>query len=148
MALFDPNVNTSLSDVLGNRANLEAQQTQDAYAQKKKRLVAMEAHSGRLTSGVSDYPLADLATGNATDVADINSSLAGALGQIPAEGYLNDQELSRNYALAKLIGSLNKPDRLQSGLSGAASGAAAGSAAGPWGALAGGIGGGLYGAFG
>lgn len=148
MALFDPNTNLSLEDILGNKAKTEAAGIQDAQIQKKRRLVGQEAHSGRLMSGVSDYPLADLATSGASAEGDVYSGLAEALGQIPAEGYLNDKALERNYKLARLIGALNKKNGMESGLEGAGAGASAGSAFGPWGAAFGGVAGGLYGAFG
>lgn len=147
-AVFDPNKNLTLEDVLGNQAGYQKDQINDAAVQKKRRLVSSEAASGRLGSGVSNYPLADLASGNATDVSGVDTGLAEALGQIPAESYLNDNQLARNYELARLIGSLNKKNGTQSGLEGAAAGASAGSTFGPWGAVAGGIGGGLFGAFG
>lgn len=148
MALFDPNEVPTLASVLGNQANYQKAQISDAAVQKKRRLVSQEAASGRLGSGVSNYPLADLEAGTASELADVDTGLAGALGQIPAEGYLNDRQQARNYALAQLIGELNKRSGLESGLSGAAAGAGAGAAFGPWGSVVGGLGGGLFSAFG
>lgn len=148
MALFDPNANTTLESVLGNQAGYQKAQINDAAVQKKRRLVSSEAAGGRLRSGVSNYPLTDLASSTSSDLAGVDTGLAESLGQVPAEGYLNDQQLARNYALAQLIGQLNKKNGLQSGLEGAGAGASAGSAFGPWGAAAGGLAGGLYGAFG
>lgn len=148
MALFDPNTNLSLEDALGNQAKNKIAGIEDTGVQNKRRLVAQEAHSGRLMSGVSDYPLGDLAAGKASDESDVYTGLAQALGQVPAEGYLNDMNLKRDDDLAQLIGRLNKKNGVESGLAGAEAGAAAGSTFGPWGTVIGGVGGGLYGAFG
>ena len=146
--LFDPNVDPTLADVLGNQAQYKKNTITDQYVQNKRRLVGQQAAGGRLGSGVANYPLADFESGHGSDLAGVDTDLAAALGQIPAEDYLNQKNLQRNYALAQLVGSLNKKNGLQSGLAGAGAGAAAGSSFGPWGAAIGGVGGGLYGAFG
>lgn len=148
MSLFDANATPTLESALGGQADYQKEQINDAAVQKKRRLVGQEAANGRLGSGVSNYPLADLASGTASDLSGVDTGLASALGQIPAEGYLNDKQNERNYALARLIGELNKKSGLESGLAGAAAGAGAGAAFGPYGAVAGGLGGGLYSAFG
>lgn len=116
MALFGTTAPTSLEQVLGNQANSQVSGIEDAYAQKKKRLVSQEAHSGRLMSGVSDYPLADLSAAQAGDEGDVYANLAGALGQIPAEDQLNQDDYNHNLQLADLIGKLNRPSELQQAL--------------------------------
>lgn len=116
MGLFGTNAPTNLEQVLGQQADTQAAGLQDAAVQRKKRLVAQEAHSGRLMSGVSDYPLTDLATSEASGIGDVYSNLAGALGQIPAEDYLNQNQNQNNLNLAQLIGNLNKPSALQEAL--------------------------------
>lgn len=115
MALFGTE-STSLEKVLGDQANNQAGQIQDAYAQKRKRTVASEAHAGRLGSGVSDYTMGDLNAAEAGDVGDVYSGLASSLGAIPAEDYTNANSYNRNLQLAQLIGSLNKPSSLQEAL--------------------------------
>lgn len=123
MALFDPNTQLSLADILGSQANTQVSGVQDTYAQKKKRLVAQQAHSGQLLSGNADYALSDLATGQAGDEAGVYSGLAGALGQVPAEDWGNTQDNARKRRLAELIGNLNKPSSLQEALSALGQGA-------------------------
>lgn len=116
MPLFDPNTPMSLEDVLGNQAKLKSDQSQAASVQKKRRLVSREAATGRLGSGVSNYPLADLAVSDASGLGDIQGGLAGALGQIPGEDYLNTNENARKRRLAELMGDLNKPSDLEQAL--------------------------------
>lgn len=118
MALFGNDAPQSLEDVLGNQAKTAASGVQDQYAQARKRLVAKEAASGRLMGGVSDYPLADLAKEGAGAESDIYSSLASALGGVPAEDWANARQYGRNLSLAELIGSINKPSTLQEVLGG------------------------------
>lgn len=116
MALFDPNTNLSLSDVLTNQASRKVDQTNDAYVQKKKRLVSQLAANGQLMGGTANYALTDLATGNAGDQADVYANLAGALGQVPTEDYATTRENDRKRRLAELIGNLNKPSSLEEAL--------------------------------
>ena len=118
MALFDTAAPTNLEEVLGNQAKAKVASSEDAYTQARKKLVAKEAASGRLMSGVSAYPLADLAREGATAESDIYSSLASALGQIPAEDWENRKQYQRNLQLAELIGSMSKPSTLQEVMSG------------------------------
>lgn len=118
MALFDPNTNLSLEQILGNKANNQVAQTNDTYVQKKKRLVGQLAANGQLMGGTANYALTDLDTGHAGDEADIYSNLAGALGQIPAEDFGTTRENDRKRRLAELIGGLNKPSSLQEALAG------------------------------
>src|SRR5947199_2456210 len=102
MGLFDPDKPSSLSDILGRQADTQVANLQDQAIQRKKRLVSQEAHSGRLMSGVSAYPLGDLAASEAQGQGDVYSNLAGALGQIPSEDFLNQNEYQRKLQLAKL----------------------------------------------
>jgi hypothetical protein len=111
--LFDTGAPTSLQQALGDQADNAVAQTQDKYTQARKRLVGQQAASGRLMSGVADYPLADLAKEGAGAESDIYSSLASQLGSIPAEDTLNMNDYNRNLQLAQLIGSLQRPSSLQ-----------------------------------
>ncbi len=112
---FDPK---TLEDTLGQQAQAaSANQTQN-YIQQKKRTVADQAAGGRLMSGVSNYPLADLSTQNQGAQSGIQDSLANSLAGIPEEDWLNTQNFQRNKQLADLIGSLNKPSTLQEALGG------------------------------
>lgn len=112
MALFSDYTPTSLSDVLGQQAQAQTSQVQDQYTQQRKRLVAQQASSGRLMSGVSDYPLTDLDTGEASAESGIQSNLESALSGITSEDWLNSKQFKRQYDLANLIGSLQKPSTL------------------------------------
>jgi hypothetical protein len=111
--LFDTGAPTSLQQALGDQANQAVAQTTDAYTQARKRLVGQQAHSGRLMSGVADYPLTDLAKEGAGAESDIYSQLASSLGAIPAEDTLNQNDYNRNLQLAQLIAQLQKPSALQ-----------------------------------
>ena len=153
MALFDSGTPSSLADVLGNQANNAVAQTQDKYAQARKRKVAQLAHSGQLMGGTADYPLADLAAEGAGAESDIYSNLASALGEYPAEDMLNQNDYERNLSLAKLIGSMRKRSGgalggAMGGLQGAVSGVSAGSVGGVPGMIVGGAIGAGLGAYG
>lgn len=115
MALFDPNLN--LEQILGNQANTKSAGVQDQYAQKRRRLIGQQGASGRLGSGVSNYPLADLDAAEIGDQGDIYSSLAETLGQIPAGDWLGNNEYGRKMRLSKQIGDINKPSSLEEALS-------------------------------
>lgn len=115
MALFDT---TTLEQALGDQANNQVSQLQDAYAQKRKRLVSQQASQGRLMSGVADYPLTDLSNEEAGAESAVYSGLASSLASIPAEDWANSRDYQRNIELAKLIGEMNKPSTLQEALGG------------------------------
>lgn len=108
----------SLEDVLKQQAGAQTAQTQDQFGQARKRLVSQQAASGRLMSGVSDYPLTDLDTGQSRALSGIQSNLASSLGGIPSEDWLNQQNFQRSYQLADLIGRLNKSSTLDEALAG------------------------------
>lgn len=112
MSLFDPNSKDTLASVLGQQADNRTAQTKDQYSQGRKRLVAQQAHSGRLMSGVSDYPLTDLDTEESGALSGIQDSLSGALAGIPGEDWMNTQDYQRKLALANKIGNANKPSTL------------------------------------
>lgn len=114
MALFA--TPTTLEQALGNQANSQVAQSQDAYTQNRKRLIAGQAAGGQLGSGVQNYGQTDLATGEANNESDIYSGLADSLAGIPAEDQLNQEQYNQNLQLAQLIGSLNKPSQLQEAL--------------------------------
>lgn len=118
MALFPEGTPTTLEGALGQQAQQQVAQTRDQYTQARKRLVSKEAANGRLMSGVSNYPLTDLANEGAGAESDIYSNLATTLGSIPSEDILNSNDYERNLQLAKLIGNMNKPSTLQLALGG------------------------------
>lgn len=116
MSLFDSNAPKTLQDVLGAQASGAESDINQGYAQKRKQLIAQQAHAGRLESGVSAYPLADLDTAQANDVAGVESGLSSSLGQIPTEDYYNNLDFQRKKQLADYLGGLNKPSSLQQAL--------------------------------
>lgn len=112
---FDPQ---TLQDTLTQQANQASAAQNQNYIQQRKQLVADQASSGRLTSGVSNYPLTDLSTQNQQAQSGIQDQLASSLAGIPEEDWLNQQNFQRSQQLADLIGSLNKPSTLSEALSG------------------------------
>lgn len=118
MGLFGLDEKSTLEDVLGKQADTAVAGIKDDYAQKRRRLAAQQAHSGRLLSGVSDYNFGDLGAGEAGDIGNVYSNLSGALAGIPAEDMLNQNAYQQNLKLAKLIGEMNKPSALEEALGG------------------------------
>lgn len=117
MALLPNGYNPgNLNDVLTKQADTASANQTDDYTQQKKRLVASQAAGGRLTSGVSNYPLTDLSVSNQRAQSGIQDQLASSLAGIPEEDWLNNQNFQRSYQLANLIGSMNKPGTLEEAL--------------------------------
>lgn len=114
MALFDGN----LEDVLGRQADTQTMGIEQVYAKKRRQLAGQQAKAGRLSSGVANYPMADLDAGEIGDLGGVYGNLAQSLGQIPAQKYLDDQEYARNTQLAELIAKMNKPSKLSQALGG------------------------------
>lgn len=112
MALFSDYDPKNLQDALGQQAKQATAQTTDVYNQARKRAVSREAASGRLMSGVSDYPLTDLDTQRGSALSGIQSNLTDSLAGIPGEDWLNQKNYQRSYQLADLIGRMNKPSTL------------------------------------
>lgn len=113
MALFTNSNPQTLEDALTQQANSATAQSQDQYTQARKRLVAQQAASGRLMSGVSDYPLTDLDTQEASTESGIQGNLASALAGVPTEDWLNNQQFGRQLSLAQQVASLMKPSTLE-----------------------------------
>lgn len=113
MGLFDAGAPNTLADVLGRQAETSAMGVNQNYAQKRKRLVSQQAASGRLRSGVANYPLADLEAGRVGDLSNVYGGLSDALAGVPTQDYLEQRQYERDRALAELIASLNKPSGLQ-----------------------------------
>lgn len=119
MALLPNGYNPqNLNDVLTQQAGAASANANQNYIQQRKQLVSDQASGGRLTSGVSNYPLTDLDTGEQQTQSGIQDNLASSLASIPEEDWLNTQNFQRQQQLANLIGSLNKPSTLQEALGG------------------------------
>lgn len=113
MALLPNGYNPqNLQDVLSGQAASASANQADAYTQQRKQLVADQASSGRLMSGVSNYPLTDLDTGEQQAQSGIQDQLATSLAGISQEDWLNNQNYLRSYGLANQIGNANKPSTL------------------------------------
>lgn len=102
----------NLQDVLGQQAQAASNSANQSYIQQRKQTVADQASGGRLTSGVSNYPLTDLDNGEAQTQSGIQDQLASSLAGIPEEDWLNSQNFGRSQDLASLVGGLNKPNTL------------------------------------
>lgn len=116
-SLVDMSAPTTLEDALSGQASNAITASQDKYTQARKRQVSQLAANGQLMGGTADYPLGDLAMQGAQEQSGIYSDLASALGGIPAEDALDQNQNARNTQLAQLIASFNKPSALQEGLS-------------------------------
>lgn len=121
MPLFDPstiNVNKTLEEALGKGAESARTNIKDQYSRLRKRLVSGQAASGRLTSGVADYPLTELDTSEGRAIGDVESRLAESLGGYGAKEYFDDKDFTQNKELAALIGKLSKRTELEQVLGG------------------------------
>jgi hypothetical protein len=108
----------NLEDVLQQQAQSASANQNQNYIQQKRQAIAGQGASGRLLSGVSNYPLNDLSTWNQQNQSGMQTQLANSLAGIPEEDWLNTQNFNRQTQLAQLIGSLNKPSDLQQALAG------------------------------
>jgi len=122
MSLFAPGTDITapktLEELLNEAANSETGKVKDQYASLRKRAVAGQAASGRLSSGVSDYPLTELDKSEGSAIAGIHGDLAKALGGYGADNYFKDKEHTSSLELAKLIGDMNKKSELEQILGG------------------------------
>ena len=87
MALLPGYNPQNLSDVLQQQAQSQSANLADNYTQQRRRLIAQQGSSGRLMSGVADYPLTDLDTQEAQGQAGIQDNLASALAGIPTHDW-------------------------------------------------------------
>lgn len=118
MALIGDGAPKTLADVLGSQAPGAEADINNQYARQRKQTIAQQAHLGRGGSAVSNYQMGDLASAQAGDIAGVESGLASALGQVPAEDYYNNLDFQRKQQLAQLLGGMNKPSSLQEALGG------------------------------
>lgn len=122
MGLFDTGTPSTLADVLGQQADTASLGIENAYARKRKQAAAQAGASGRLRSGVQNYTVGDINSGELSDLGNVQSSLAGALGEIPSQDYLDSNNYDRSRQLAELIARLNQDSGLSKifGLTGSA----------------------------
>lgn len=112
MALLPGYNPQNLQGILSQQAQSQSANLTDQYQQSRKQLVADQAASGRLLSGVSDYPLTDLQTRYTQGLTGIQDNLANSLYGIPANDYLQQQQFQRQSDLANQIGNANRPNTL------------------------------------
>jgi len=106
----------TLEDVLGQSATNQINSIDQQYAKQRRKAAAVAGASGRLTSGVQNYTMGDIGANEASDVGNVYSGLASALGQVPITDYTTTQEAQRKRQLAELIASMNKPSTLEQAL--------------------------------
>lgn len=123
----------NLQDVINQSAGSQAADLTNQYTQARRQTIADQGSSGRLLSGVSDYPLTDLQTNYQQGLSGIQQNAAQEEAGIPSEDWLNSQQFGRQLSLANDIASRLKPDMLSQIFSGVG-------AAGSLGGLAAGLG--------
>ena len=102
----------TLQDTINQSMGSASANLTDQYTQQKKQMVADQASSGRLMSGVSDYPLTDLQTQYQQGLSGIQNQGAQEEAGIPSEDWLNQQQYQNSLGLANQIGSLMQPSTL------------------------------------
>lgn len=119
MALLPSGYNPkNLEDVIKQAGTQQQAGLTDQYTQARKKAINSSAASGRLNSGVANYPLTDLDTSYQSGLSGIQNNTASQLAAVPEEDWMNQQGFNRSYNLSKLIGSLNKPSTLEEILGG------------------------------
>jgi hypothetical protein len=113
----------TLQDVLSQSAGSQSANLTDQYQQARKQAISDQASSGRLMSGVSNYPLTDLDTQYQSGLSGIQGNLASQEGSIPEEDWLNTQQFGRSQDLASQIANELKPSDLQQIFQGIGTGA-------------------------
>lgn len=88
----------------------------DIYAKQKQRM-DQEAAT-KVPGNVNSYGPQRMATQQGLDQGNLEAALGGTLGDTGYNNALQEREFGQNEALARQIGSLNKPDLLQQILSG------------------------------
>lgn len=114
MAIFDENdPNKTLADVLGTQADTASMGIENAYNKTRRKAIGQQAHAGRLGSGVSNYTFGDINASELGDLGNVQSGLASALGQIPAQDYQDTQDAERKRQLALLVADLSQSSDLE-----------------------------------
>ena len=103
----------NLQDVLSQSAGAATNNITNQYQQQRKQAISDQASSGRLMSGVSDYPLTDLQTNYQQGLSGIQGNLASQEAGIPEEDWLNSQAFGRQKQVANQIASNLSPSTLQ-----------------------------------
>lgn len=103
----------TLQDVINQSTGAQTANLTDQYQQQRKQTIADQASSGRLMSGVSDYPLTDLQTQYQQGLSGIQSNAAQEEAGIPEEDWLNSQAFGRQQQVAGQIANNLAPSTLQ-----------------------------------
>lgn len=113
MNYLDFSTPTKLGDLFEQSASSQEQPIRNEFSRLRKRAVAGQAASGRLRSGLAEYPLAELDRGEGEALSSIRGDLAGKLAGFGAKDFFDEQDFNRQKQLAELIGRLNKPSTLE-----------------------------------
>jgi hypothetical protein len=113
----------NLQDVLNQSAGAQSANLTDQYNQARKQTISDQASSGRLMSGVSNYPLTDLQTQYQSGLSGIQGNLASEEASVPEEDWLNSQNFGRSQTLASQIANELQPSDLQTIFQGIGTGA-------------------------
>lgn len=114
---FDESGGT-LEDILSRQADSSAMTIGNQFARKRRQAIGQQAAQGRIRSGVSNYQFGDIASDEIGALGDVESGLAGALGQIPINDYATNQDNLRRRQLAELLAELNRQSPLEEALGG------------------------------
>lgn len=106
----------TLEDILGQQATNTANTITQQYAKRKQQAIAREGATGRLSSGVANYPLGDINASEAGDLGQVQSALSSALAQVPISDYQTQQDDARKRQLAELLGQIGKSSPLEEAL--------------------------------
>jgi hypothetical protein len=102
----------NLQDVLSQSAGSQAANLGQNYIQQRRQAIADQASSGRLMSGVADYPLTDLQTQYQQGLSGIQNNLAQEEAGIPEEDWLNSQGFGRQQQVAGQVANNLAPSTL------------------------------------
>lgn len=110
----------TLKDIFGDVAQGQVDPYKEGRAAGRGKVVAGQAASGRLSSGIAEHTLgeydSDTASGEAAIRAGVLPSEAQGTLQTNQNEFAADEaekEYQRNLSLAKLLGQMNKPSTLQ-----------------------------------
>lgn len=109
----------SLKDIFGDVAQSQIDPYRVDRAAGRSKVVAGQAASGRLSSGIAEHTLGEFdrnsASGEAAIRAGVLPSEATGVLQKDQQDYLSNEaekDYQRNLSLANLLGGLNKPSQL------------------------------------
>lgn len=110
----------SLKDIFGDVAQSQVDPYRTDRAAQRGKVVAGQAASGRLTSGIAEHTLGEFDKNSASGEAAIRAGVLPGEAQGTLQSQQQDwqsseaeKEYQRNLSLAKMLGDMNKPSTLQ-----------------------------------